>query len=231
MTSVMDFVLKNVFEHSFNETEGWDTGMIRFYEHFAQDFVYANTNLIMNFLDNHDISRYSSVVKRDIKKYKMALAMLLTVRGYPQIYYGTEIMLDGNFKDNYEGFRYDFPGGWTSDKRNAFTKEGRTSEENEVFNYMKILLNYRKHNPVLHNGQMKQFIPENGLYVYFRYNDEKMLMISVNNNENPKELDLKRFDEMLKEKTTGKDIIAGVEYLLSIPISVPGKTVLILEIS
>jgi len=231
MTSVMDFVLKNVFEHSFNETEGWDTGMIRFYEHFAQDFVYANTNLIMNFLDNHDISRYSSVVKHDIKKYKMALAMLLTVRGYPQIYYGTEIMLEGNFKNSYEGYRFDFPGGWTSDKRNAFTEEGRNSEENEVFNYLKTLLNYRKHHPVLHNGHMKQFIPENGIYVYFRYNDEKTLMIIANNNENLKQLDLERFAEMLNWKIMGEDIITGDKYSLSTPVSVPAKTVLILELS
>jgi len=232
MTSVMDFVLKNVFELSFNEKEGWGTGMIRFYEHFAQDFVYADTNLIMNFLDNHDICRYSTVVNRDVLKFKMALAILLTVRGFPQIYYGTEIMLkEGDSNNSYENHRLDFPGGWAADKLNKFTEKGRTKEENEIFNYLKIMLKYRKVNPVLHNGKMKQFIPENGFYVYFRFNEKKILMIIANNNENSDQLSLERFDEMLNMKTVGVNIITSDKYLLSTPILVPAKSVLILEIS
>lgn len=124
LTSVMDFCLKDVFSAAFNENESWDNGMAKFYSLYAQDFVYANPNMIMNFLDNHDIDRYSTAVKRDVLKYKMALAMLITARGYPQIYYGTEIMLDG-IRGDYQGHRFDFPGGWAADKRNAFTTEGR----------------------------------------------------------------------------------------------------------
>jgi len=230
LTSVMDFVLKDVFSTAFNEPDSWDGGMSRFYSHYAQDFVYANQNLIMNFLDNHDIDRYSTVVKRDVRKYKMALAMLLTARGYPQIYYGTEIMLDG-IAGSYEGNRFDFPGGWTSDKRNAFKPEGRTNDENEVFNYLRILLNYRKNNTVLQSGLMKQFIPENGLYVSFRYNDKKTLMIIANNNLENKELNLNRFSEMLNGKTDGIEITTSKNYSLQIPVSVPAKTVLILDIN
>ncbi|MEI8274072.1 MAG: alpha-amylase family glycosyl hydrolase, partial [Paludibacter sp.] len=154
LTSVMDFCLKDVLSASFNEHESWDGGMARFYSLYAQDFVYPNPNIIMNFLDNHDIDRYATAVKNDVQKYKMALAMLITARGYPQIYYGTEIMLDG-IAGSYEGNRYDFPGGWTSDKRNAFSPQSRTNAENEVFNYLKSLLNYRKNNRVLQNGKMK----------------------------------------------------------------------------
>jgi len=230
LTSVMDFVLKDVFSTAFNEPDSWDGGMSRFYSHYAQDFVYANQNLILNFLDNHDIDRYSTVVKRDVRKYKMALAMLLTARGYPQIYYGTEIMLDG-IAGSYEGNRFDFPGGWTSDKRNAFKPEGRTNDENEVFNYLRILLNYRKNNTVLQSGLMKQFIPENGLYVSFRYNDKKTLMIIANNNLENKELNLNRFSEMLNGKTDGIEITTSKNYSLQIPVSVPAKTVLILDIN
>ncbi|HEY5591212.1 MAG TPA: glycoside hydrolase family 13 protein [Paludibacter sp.] len=230
LTSVMDFVLKDVFSTAFNEPDSWDGGMSRFYSHYAQDFVYANQNLIMNFLDNHDIDRYSTVVKRDVRKYKMALAMLLTARGYPQIYYGTEIMLDG-IAGSYEGNRFDFPGGWTSDKRNAFKPEGRTNDENEVFNYLRILLNYRKNNTVLQNGKMKQFIPEKGIYVNFRYNKEKMVMVIANNNLENKELNLNRFSEMLNGKTDGIEITTSKNYSLQIPVSVPAKTVLILDIN
>lgn len=229
LTSVMDFCLKDVLSTSFNETESWDGGMSRFYGHYAQDFVYANPNLIMNFLDNHDIDRYSTAVKGDVRKYKMALAMLLTTRGYPQIYYGTEIMQDG-IAGSYEGDRFDFPGGWAADKRNAFNATGRTSSENEVFNYLRILLNYRKNNPVLQNGRMKQFIPENGFYVYFRYNDSKTIMIIANNNEEAKEINLQRFAEIVKGKTEAVEVTNSKIYLLQSPVLVSGKTVLVLEV-
>lgn len=229
LQSVMDFCLKDVLSMSFNEKDSWDGGMARFYAHYAQDFVYANPNQIMNFLDNHDIDRYSTAVKKDVRKYKMALAMLLTARGYPQIYYGTEIMLDG-IQGSYEGNRFDFPGGWATDDRNAFIPEGRTNAENEVFNYLKILLNYRKYNPVLQNGRMKQFIPENGFYVSFRYNEHKTIMVIANNNEQPGELSLKRFNEMLAGKTEGTDIVTSKTYDLKNPVSVPAKTVLVLDV-
>jgi len=228
LTSVMDFCLKDVFSAAFNENESWDTGMARFYSLYAQDFVYANTNMIMNFLDNHDIDRFSTTVNRDVKKYKMALAMLITGRGYPQIYAGTEIMLDG-IQGNYEGHRFDFPGGWAEDKRNAFTTEGRTTQENEVYDYLKILLNYRKKNAVLQSGAMKQFIPENGIYVTFRDNNQKTIMIVANNN-NIKELDLKRFAEMTTDKTQAIDIISNRIIPMMGSIAIEAKTVMILEI-
>jgi glycosidase len=230
LTSVMDFCLKDVLSTSFNETESWDGGLARFYTHFAQDFVYPNPKMIMNFLDNHDIDRYSTAVKRDVRKYKMGLALLSTVRGYPQIYYGTEIMLDG-IPGNYQGHRFDFPGGWTSDKRDAFTVEGRTVEENEVFNYMKTLLNYRKNNSVLQNGNMKQFIPENGIYVFFRYNENKTIMIVVNNNLDARYLALARFSEMLQGKTNAMEITSAKQFPLDKSIAIPAKTVYVLEIN
>jgi glycosidase len=229
LSSVMDFCLKDVFSSAFNESEGWDTGMSRFYSLYAQDFVYANPMMIMNFLDNHDIDRYSIAVKRDVRKFKMGLAMLLTSRGFPQIYYGTEIMLDG-IPGDYQGHRFDFPGGWPEDKRNAFSSKGRTIPENEVFDYLKTLLVYRKNNPVLQSGLMKQFIPENGIYVNFRYNKSKTIMIIANNNDQGKELDVKRFKEMLDGKTEGKEITTSKIYSIQNPVPVPAKTVLILEI-
>lgn len=227
--SVMDFCLKDVLSSAVNEKEGWESGMAKFYAHFAQDFVYANPDMIMNFVDNHDIDRYSTAVKRDVAKYKMGLALLITSRGYPQIYYGTEIMLDG-IQGSYEGHRYDFPGGWQGDSRDAFTAQGRTQQENEVFDYTKTLLHYRKLNPVLQNGKMKQFIPNDGIYVYFRYNESQTIMIIANNNEEAKSQDLSRFGEMLNDKISAKDIVTQNQFVLSAPISIPAKTVLILEL-
>ena len=229
LTSVMDFCLKDVLSAAFNEKDSWEGGMSRFYSLYAQDFVYPDPNMIMNFLDNHDIDRYSTTVKRDIRKYKMGLAMLITSRGYPQIYYGTEIMIDG-IPGDYQGHRFDFPGGWTTDKRNAFTPEGRTPEENEVFNYLKVLLNYRKNNSVLQNGLMKQFIPENDIYVTFRYNDQKTIMVIANNNDQDKDLNTGRFNEVLVGKTVGTEITTSKTYSLQNPITIPAKTVLILDV-
>ena len=239
LTSVMDFCLKDVFSSTFNESESWDGGMARFYSLYAQDFVYPNPNMIMNFLDNHDIDRFSTSVKRDVQKYKMALAMLITARGYPQIYYGTEIMLSG-IPGSYEGHRFDFPGGWAADKQNAFVPEGRTKEEAEVFNYLKKLLNYRKSNSVLQNGKMKQFIPEDGIYVTFRYNDQKTVMIIANNNLTDRSVALTRYKEMLIGKKDALDVITNYgnekmsQYLstpLTIPINIPAKSVQIFEIN
>jgi glycosidase len=197
--------------------------------HYALDFAYPNPGLLMNFLDNHDVDRYSLAVERDVRKYKMALAMLLTTRGYPQIYYGTEIMLDGT-PGTYEGNRFNIPGGWKEDERDAFSAEGRTDEENEIFNYLKTLLHYRKNNPVLHQGKMKHFIPENGIYVYFRYNDDKTVMVVANNNENESVVSLERYNEMLAGKVSARDIVTNKNLSLKESLSVSAKTVLILEL-
>jgi glycosidase len=182
----------------------------------------------MNFIDNHDIDRYSTVAKGDVRIYKMALAMLITARGYPQIYYGTEIMLEG-IAGSYEGNRFDFPGGWSVDKRNAFCSKGRKASENEVFQYLKTLLHYRKNNTVLQNGKMKQFIPENGCYVTFRYNSEKTVMVIANNNDQDMQLDTKRYDEMFKNKTQGVEVLNGQFYPLN-SLALKAKSVLILEL-
>lgn len=230
LQSVMDFCLKDVFSAAFTEKDSWDGGLSRFYAHYAQDFVYPNPNLIMNFLDNHDIDRYSLAVKRNVALYKMGIAMLITARGYPQIYYGTEIMLDG-IPGDYQGHRYDFPGGWVTDKRNAFSQEGRTMEENEVFNYLKTLLHYRKNNTVLQSGKMKQFIPYDGIYVTFRYDANKTIMVVANNNNENRELKLDRFSEMLTNKSFATDIVDNKRILLQNSIQVPAKTVLMLELN
>ncbi|MBP6230814.1 MAG: glycoside hydrolase family 13 protein [Paludibacteraceae bacterium] len=227
--SVMDFVLKDVFEFSFNERETWDKGMIRFYNHYAQDFVYPDPSKIMNFLDNHDIDRYSEVVGHDVKKYKMALTLLIASRGYPQIYAGNEIMLGGK-RGSYEGHRFDFPGGWAGDARNAFTPEGRTEIENDVFKYLRTLLHYRKNTTALQTGEMKQFIPYDGIYVYFRYDNEKTIMVVTNNNDTYRDVATERFAEILSPFTSGKEITTGAEMDVTKSVKIPGKTVFLIEL-
>jgi glycosidase len=227
--SVMDFPLKDVFETALTEDDAWDKGLIKFYNHFALDFVYRDPNMLMNMIDNHDIRRYSVTVNRDLSVYKMALAMLATVRGYPQIYAGTEIMLTGG-EDNYEGTRFDFPGGWQDDKRNAFTAEGRTAEENEIFRYLQKLLFFRKSNSALQTGEMKQFLPQNGTYFYFRYDEKNIVMIAVNNAKEPKTVELERFNEMNILGAEAMEITTNQKYKLDKTLTIPPKTVLVLNI-
>jgi len=229
MQSVMDFPLKDVFETALTEEDAWDKGLIKFYNHFAMDFVYRNPNMIMNFLDNHDITRYSVTVKKDVAAYKMALAILCTTRGYPQIYYGTEIMIDGT-DSNYEGARFDFTGGWKEDKRDAFTKDGRTIIENKIFNHLQKILMFRKTSTALQSGEMKHFIPQDGTYIYFRYNEKQTVMIAVNNSKQSKTVDLERFNEMNILGAQAVDVISGQKYSLNKTITIPARTALVLDV-
>lgn len=230
LPSVMDFLLKDHLQAAFNEEDSWDFGTARFYAHYAQDFAYPDVNNVMNFLDNHDIDRFSVAVKRDTKKFKMGLAHLLTTRGYPQIYSGTEIMLDGIW-GNYEGHRFDFIGGWKEDARNAFTAQGRTDQENEVFDYMRTLLHFRKNATALHTGKMIQFIPYDGIYVYARTNQEQTVLIITNNNNTEKTVSLDRYKEIIKDYKSGYEVTTNKNYPLHLGLQIPGKTCFVLNLN
>ncbi len=229
LQSVMDFTLKDFFEWVYNENESWDRGTIRFYDHFANNDVYPNVNMVMNMLDNHDMNRFPAVVNRDVRLVKMGLAMLTTIRGYPQIYYGDEIMISGD-KGRYEDARHTFPGGWAQDKHNAFDPAQRTAEENEVYNYLKALLEFRKDCPALHTGAMRQFLPYDGIYVYFRYDEKEKVMVIVNNLEEERTVDLKRYNEMDIIGQIAVDVVAQEAMILGDTLKVPAKTVLVLDI-
>lgn len=195
LPSVIDFILKDYLEQSFVEEEGWNRGMQRFYFHFAQDFAYARPDLIMNMVDNHDLPRYGNAVDYDPALYKMGLAMIALVRGFPQFYYGDEIMLQGR-GGTYEDCRHRFPGGWPSDTINKFNAQGRTAVENDIHTFVSRLLNFRRQSPALTKGKMVQFIPYDGIYCFFRHADNQTVMALFNNNNTPTEVDLTRFDEM-----------------------------------
>ncbi len=209
--SVMDFPLQMAMNKAFDEEQGWDTGLSRLYEILVHDFLYPDPLNILVFADNHDISRFMKDKEMAIGRYKLAMAFLLTTRGIPQIYYGTEILMDGDDVNGHGVLRQEFPGGWADHKRSAFTADGRTKKENEAWNYMSTLLNWRKNASVIHNGELMQFIPDNEVYVYFRYNQEQTVMVILHNGYQPKVLKTERFNEMLSKFSTGKDIITGKE--------------------
>ena len=158
------------------------------------------------------------------------MATLLTMRGIPMIYYGTEILMTGRAGDGHGFIRKDFPGGWPGDKDDAFTKEGRTKEQNEAFGYLQNLLKWRKDNKAVHFGELKHFVPANDVYVYFRHNDDKCVMTALNNSPNAvRALDTGKFSECLKEFNYAVNVITGdvIKYLDAF--SLPPKSVMVLE--
>lgn len=232
LPTVMDFILQTQLALCINEHgKSWqDVGMNRIYNTLADDYLYANINNLLVFVENHDTQRLNYLTKGNVDKYKMIMSFLMTTRGIPQIYYGTEIGMSGN-KDKGDGdIRHDFPGGWQGDTINAFTSKGRTEVQNDYFNYLSKLLNWRKNKPVIHTGLLTQYAPENDTYIYFRYNDKETIMVIVNNNETEQLLKTDRFAENLKSYTTGTDVMTGKKYDLTTSITLPKETTLILEI-
>ncbi|MES2652277.1 MAG: glycoside hydrolase family 13 protein [Bacteroidota bacterium] len=228
LQGVTDFQALWGINEALNGKFGWMDGVVKLYNTFANDFVYEDPTRNVVFLDNHDLSRFYSVVKEDFNKYKSGLAWLLTTRGIPQLYYGTEILMK-NFASPDGLVRDDFPGGWENDKKNKFTADGRTNKENEAFNYLKTIANYRKNNPVVQTGKMMQFIPEDGIYVYFRYNSTKTVMIVMNSNDAEKMVSTDRYQERILNAKSGLDIVSN--QLVDIKnIRVPAQTTLILEL-
>lgn len=230
LPSVMDFTLHDALGQVFHENEGWDSGMQRVYDNFANDFLYPDINNILVFAENHDTSRFNHIFPK-VEDYKLAMSLILTVRGIPQLYYGSEIGMAGDKGKGDGDIRRDFPGGWIGDSQNAFAASGRTKEQNEYFDFTKKLLNWRKTNEAIHNGKTLHYIPNNNVYVYFRYTDNKRVMVVINNNKENQSLDLKRFSEGIKNFKKGKDIISDRNFDLKTNLSVPAKSSLVLELN
>jgi len=211
LPSVFDFALYDALKVAFNEKDGWSTGISRLYEILSRDFNYPDPSHIVVFADSHDADRYLATQGQDVRKLKMAMAFILTTRGIPMIYSGTEMLLTTEKDKNGDGYkRKDFPGGWKDDSINGFSGKNISSIQQEMKQYLERLLNWRKDKEVIHTGKLKHFVPNDGVYTYFRYNEKETVMVALNNNEtDAKTLDRKRYNEFLDNFQTGKDIITG----------------------
>ncbi len=236
LPSVMDFTLHNAIMAMFNEDENaWDKGMIKAYDNFTNDFLYPDINNILVFAGNHDTNRINEIYNGDIDTYKMAMTLIFTTRGIPQIYYGDEIGMLGDKEKKGDGdIRRDFPGGWPGDTQNAFlaarAKNGRTNDQEAFYSFTKKVLNWRKNTPVIHTGKLLQFIPFHNVYVYFRYAEEKSVMVIINNNSKDQKLPVSRFKEGIKDFKMGTDIITDTNIDVTEDFSIPAKTSMILEL-
>lgn len=233
LPSVMDFTLHDALTQVFNEeSPAWDKGMIKVYENFVNDFLYPNVNDLLVFIGNHDTNRFNEIYEQDPEKYKLAMTLVLTTRGIPQLYYGDELGMMGNKPEKGDGdIRRDFPGGWKGDKQNAFTAAGRTELQNEFHDFTKKLLNFRKQKEVLHFGKLLQYLPQDNVYVYFRYNDTESVMVVINNSPEERELDLSHYSEGLKDFSGGKEVISGKQLSFGKTLKVDGKTSLLIDLN
>ena len=210
LTSSMDFAMQAKLVEALNEGEAWNSGLVKIYEALANDFAYTAPEKIMAFPDNHDMSRIFTQLKGNATNTKMALSYLLMLPRIPQIYYGTEILMDDFDKPGDHGLiRTDFPGGWQGDTVNAFTGEGLTEAQKNMQYFLKKVLNYRKSSEAIHRGKTKHFAPFQGTYFLYRSNSDETVVHIMNKNDEPIEIDLKYHEEMGLKGKTLKNIITG----------------------
>ncbi|MEI6946951.1 glycoside hydrolase family 13 protein [Paraflavisolibacter sp. H34] len=227
----LDFPVCSAIYDALNQKFGWDEGVSRLANTLAQDVVYAQPEKMVTFLDNHDMNRFFSVIGEDRDKYRMGVTWLLTTRGIPSWYYGTEILMK-NFKEPSDAeVRRDFPGGFPGDRHNAFTAAGRSKSQDSAFSYVKALAQYRKQTPALHSGKLMQYVPQEGVYVYFRYDAAKTVMVATNTGEKEMLLDTARFSERMAGFTGARNVITKEVIGNLAQLKLPAKTALVLELT
>ena len=207
LQGVTDFQTLWAITDAMNKDFGWNDGVNRLYTTLAQDFVYKDPTKNVIFLDNHDMARFYSVVGEDMDKYKSALCWLLTARGIPELYYGSEIATTGTTNPNDGYVRLDFPGGWKNDKENKFTIAGRSQKDQAIYQDLATLANFRKKSSALTTGKFMQYLPEDGLYVYFRYDEKQTIMVVMNTSKSEKEVHISNYRERVDGFNNFNDII------------------------
>ena len=230
LPTVMDFPLTDLMSKAFDEeTTEWSGGLYRLYDYHTQDLVYANPMNLLIFLDNHDTSRFckNEDDAHNITRYKQAITYLLTTRGIPQIYYGTEILMPADKSEGDGYLRRDFPGGWKGDTVNCFTPEGRTELQNQAFDFTRKLLNFRKSNEAICKGTMKHFAIRNGIYVYERKYKDSSVVVFINGTDKKQTLSLAPYREILPSHSA-TDFISGKDVVLDGEITLDSRETLLL---
>lgn len=229
LKTVMDFSFHaKINQAKYENTDGSGNGMNRIYENFVYDYLYPNPSSVMAFVENHDTDRFLGN-GRDTTALKQAMAILLTVKRIPQLYYGTEILMNGT-KEKTDGYvRKDFPGGFPGDDHNAFTAGGRTPEENAMFTWLSRLLHWRQGNDVITKGSQTQFIPYNGVYVIARRYNGRTVMTVVNGTGRTTVFAVKRYAEVIGHNTEAKDVLTDRTVSLTDDTQLEPRKVMILE--
>ena len=229
LPTVMDFSFFDKLNQAKNEeTDAWWNGLNRLYNSFVYDYLYPNPSSVMAFIENHDTDRFLGNGK-DSLMLKQALALLLTVNRIPQLYYGTEILMNGTKEVTDGNVRKDFPGGFPGDSHNAFTREGRSRAEQSMFQWLSRLLHWRQNNPVITRGRQTQFIPFEGVYVIARQYEGKTALTVLNGTSKPATMQVKRYGEVIGSTTRARDVLTGRYYDLSGDLTLKPRQSLVLE--
>jgi len=231
LPSLMDFSLTHGTVKSLTESSSNLSSWNYVYESVAHDFLFPHPFNQMIFPDNHDIDRFYSRIGKNYPLWKLGIALFMTMRGYPQFFYGTEMLMT-NEKAGSDGQRRgDFYGGWANDTKNAFTGKGLSTDELDAQKYFSKLLNWRKNCQVFSNGWMTHYVPRNNVYVYFRYNERQTIMVVLNSNATDQVLDPERYRENIQDKNYGVDVISSEKYNLTSSMTIPKLTALVLELN
>ena len=231
LPSVFDFPVQAALLDALTAAEPeqgtvWDP----LYEVIGMDFLYPDPNNLVIFADNHDKSRVFTVVGEDMDLFRMAMVFLATMRGIPQLYYGTEILMSNPGTESHGVIRSDFPGGWPGDEKNGFEEVGLSPAEAESRETVQRLFNWRKSTSVVQTGRFMHYTPLDNTYVYFRYGESDAVMVAMNRATSPVVLDTNRFSERLHGYSRGSDVLSGAEYDLAATLTVPARSVLLLEL-
>jgi glycosidase len=230
LPSLFDFPLQEAVAMGLKEPEGWGTGLRRIYKVLAQDSVFPDPYNLVTFHDNHDMSRMLTALGERQDLNRMALVFLLTTRGIPQIFYGTEVLMSNKGTEDHGVIRSDFPGGWPGDAKNAFTGQGLSDDERAMQEYTRKLLQWRRTAPAIRDGQLTHYVPTDSLYVYFRHAAAQNVMVILNNGDDARTIATSRFQESIGSATKGKDVLSGQVHQLGRGIAVPARSATILEL-
>ena len=229
LKTVMDFAFYDrVNMAAREETDDWWQGMNRVYNTLCYDYLYANPSSVLAFIENHDTDRFLKN-GTDTLALKQALALLLTINRTPQLYYGTEILMNGTKEVTDGNVRKDFPGGFPGDKANCFTAEGRTRAQNDMFNWLSRLLHWRQGNEAIIHGKQVQFTPRKGVYVIARQAKGQNVLTVVNGTSEPAQMEVKRYAEIIGQATEATDILTGRKVALDKDVALQPRQTLVLS--
>jgi len=231
--SVTDFQLKDAIHAAMHQPHGWVDGVGKLWLTLTQDYMYAEPDALITFLDNHDLTRLATSMGGDEVKIKSALTLLLTLRGTPMLYYGTEVALEGTGGAFGEGGRKDMPGGWADDVSNAFTASGLSAKQLAIQQHVRKLGTYRRDNPGLATGKLTHHVPVDGIYTFLRVSpdEQRRWLVIYNSNEQPQTVEPEQFGGLLKRANNGTDVLTGVRASLGDGLMLGAKTVRVFEIA
>jgi len=229
LPSVMDFVFFETLQRMMTYEPSWDKGLVEMYNGMGMDYLYPDINNVMIFAENHDTTRFNEK-NATLGDFKIAMTLLATTRGIPQLYYGSEIGFKGDKAKGDADLRKDMPGGWPNDVRSAFNALERTSEEQSYFDIVKTLFQWRQHQELIHKGKTVHFIPLNEIYVYFRVLDQNAVMVVINANKEAQTIELSRFNELLESYSKASELFSGTQINLEKTLSIPAREAQVFEL-